>query len=351
MGLKIKIEEKEASLFTFILTPILAFLFAFLVGGILMKWAGVSPIDGYSAFLGGAFGSPRKLADTLVRMVPFLLMGVGIALSNRGNVLNIGAEGQFIMGAIAATWISMLLQDFTPWPIITVIAFFLSLGVGGIWGGIAGYLKAKMGINEVVTTVMMNWLAFKLLQWLLRGPLKNPESEMWPMSPPIKAEMPIVIPGTRLHLGFVVSILAAYAVYYLLFKTSIGFKLRACGKNPFSARYAGYNVENMIILSMIISGGLAGLAGSIEVMGVHHFLYEGISVGLGYTAIIVSLVGKDHPIAIIPSSFIFGAIYNGVVYLQATTGLSYTFSKALEGMIYIFVLISELLARYRIRIG
>jgi len=347
---RIKLEEKKVGLAEYFIAPILAFALAFIVGGALMAWAGVDPVAGYAAFISGAFGSPRKIADTLVRMTPFLLMATGIAISNRSNVLNIGAEGQFIMGALVTTWICVLLQEKMPWPILALIALALSLAVGGAWSGIAGYLKATMQVNEVVTTVMMNWVAFKLMQWLLRGPLKNPESEMWPMSPPIKAKMPIILPGTRLHFGFIIALISAWLCYYLLFKTSFGFKLRACGKNPVSARYAGYSVEKMIVISMVISGALAGASGAIEVMGVYHFLYEGISVGLGYTAIIVALVGKDHPLAVIPSSLIFGAIYNGVVYLQATTGLSYTFSKALEGTIYLFVLISELLTRYRIKV-
>ena len=347
----IRVERREPSIILYVATPILAFLLAFLVGAFLMNWAGVSPVKGYKAFLGGAFGSFKTFADTLVRMVPFLFMAVGIAISNRINVFNIGAEGQFIMGALMTTWICVLFQDAIPWEILTVIVVFLAFLIGGLWSAFAGYLKAEMGINEIVTTVMMNWLAFKMMQWLLRGPLKNPESQMWPMSPPLEAKMPIIIPNTRLHLGFVLALASALIGYYLLFKTNLGFKIRASGRNMLAAKYAGYNVKKLIIVSMILSGGLAGLAGAVEVMGVYHFLYEGISVGLGYTAIIVSLVGKDHPLAIIPSAFIFGAIYNGVVYLQASTGLTYTFSKALEGTIYIFVLISELLVRYRVKIG
>ncbi|RLG46963.1 MAG: ABC transporter permease [Thermoproteota archaeon] len=346
----LRLERREVPTYAFVLVPVSAFAASFLVGGLLMAWAGVDPLVGYSAFVKGAFGSLPTFADTLVRMVPFLLMGTGIALSDRANVLNIGAEGQLIVGALATTWICVAMQDWAPAPLIALLALALSSLAGGAWAGFAGYLKAKMGINEVVTTVMMNWLAFKLMQWLLRGPLKSPKSEMWPMSPPLEPEMPIILPGTRLHAGFALAVLLAVAGYYFLFRTNVGFKLRACGKNPAAARYAGYDVEKMVILSMVVSGAFAGLAGAVEVMGVYHFLFEGISVGLGYTAIIVALVGKDHPIAVIPSAFMFGVIYNGVVFLQGATGLTYTLSKAIEGMIYLFVLVSEVLLTYRIRV-
>ncbi len=343
-------ERREVPPHLYIIVPIMAFLSAFLLGGLLMEWAGAEPLSGYKAFLKGALGSLPTLGDTLVRMIPFLLMATGIAISNKCGVLNVGAEGQFIMGALATTWMAVLFQENLPSPLIALMGIITSLAAGASWGGIAGYLKAKMGINEVVTTVMMNWLAFKLMQWLLRGPLRSPLSQMWPMSPPIKPKMPIILPGTRLHAGFIIALLVAIGGYYLLFKTNLGFKMRACGQNPSSALYAGYDVERITLISMMISGGLAGLAGSIEVMGVFHVLYEGIAVGLGYTAIVVALVGKNHPIAIIPSSLMFGVIYNGVVYLQAATGVTYTLSKAMEGMIYLFVLVSELFVRYRIRV-
>lgn len=350
MGYELKLIEREVHPLMYLIVPLAAFSLAFLIGGLLMLWAGVNPVVGYSAFVSGAIGSPVKIADTLVRTVPFLLMAIGIAFTLRARTLNIGAEGQFIMGAISATWLTLLLQELLPSPLTIIVAALMAILIGGLWAGFAGYLKAYLGINEVVTTVIMNWLAFKLLQWLLRGPLKNPLSEMWPMSPPLEAKIPVILFGTRLHLGFVVAILVAIGAYYLLFKTNFGFKLRIVGANPDAAIYAGYNVKRIVILTMIFSGGLAGLAGAIEVLAVYHFLYEGISVGLGYTSIIVALVGKLHPLAIIGSSIMFGALYNGIVYLQSALGVSYTLSKAMEGMIYLFVLISEVLIRYKVKI-
>ncbi len=350
MAIMLKFEEREVGKAAAILIPLAALGLAFLVGAFMMLWAGVDPIAGYTAFVTGALGSPGGLTDTLLRMTPFLLMGVGIAFSNRAGVLNIGAEGQYIMGAIAATWVTLALQYVVPAPISVTTAVIMAIIVGAAWATFAGALKAFMGVNEIVTTVIMNWLALRILQWLLRGPLKSPTAQQWPMSPPLEAVYPPLIPGTRLHIGFLIAILAAIASYYLLFHTNTGFKLRVAGQNPAVATYAGYKVRTFFLLSMALSGGLAGLAGAGEVLGVFKFLYEGIAVGLGYTAIIVALVGKNHPIGVIFSAFMFGVIYNGMTYLQAATGLTYTFSKALEGMIYIFVLLAEVLILYRIRV-
>ncbi len=349
MAIMLKFEEREVGKKAAILIPIAAMGLAFLVGTFLMLWAGADPVAGYSTFVRGALGSPEGLTDTILKMTPFLLMGVGIAFSNRAGVLNIGAEGQYIMGAIAATWVTLALQYVVPAPISVTAAVIMATIIGAAWATFAGALKAYMGVNEIVTTVIMNWLAFRLLQWLLRGPLKSPTAQQWPMSPPLEAAYPM-IPGTRIHIGFIIAILAAIASYYLLFHTNIGFKLRVAGQKPEVATYAGYRVKTYFLLSMALSGGLAGLAGAGEVLGMFRYLYEGIAVGLGYTAIIVALVGKNHPIGVIFSAFMFGVIYNGMTYLQAATGLTYTFSRTLEGMIYIFVLLAEVLILYRIRV-
>lgn len=349
MGYGIRLEPRPVNIYTLILMTVLAFILAFIAGGLLMWWTGYDPIKGYSALIQGSLLSPTGLCETLVRMTPFLLIATGISISNRAGVLNIGGEGQYILGAIVTTAIGIYLADM-PAPIVITLSLISAGIVGGLWGGIIGILRSKYGINEVITAVMMNWLAYRLLQWLLRGPLKDPRSEMWPMSPPLQAGLDPLIPGTRFNIGFFIALLAALIAYYVLFRTNLGFKIRATGLNPTAARYFGYDVNAVIVLSMVTSGFMAGLAGGIDVLGIYHVLYEGISIGLGYTAIITALIGRNHPIAVIPSAFLFGMIYNGVVYLQATLGVSYTLSKALEGLIYIFLLVSEVFTLYRIKI-
>ncbi|MGC8987862.1 ABC transporter permease [Infirmifilum sp.] len=329
----------------------LAVGFAFITGSLLMIWANVDPLTGYIAFLSGSLGGYAQIADTLLRTTPFLLMAVGIAFSNRAGVLNVGAEGQYIMGAIATTAVALYLQNANiDYALALTISLIAGAFVGALWASVAGIMRAYFEVNEIVVTVIMNWLAFKIMQWLLRGPLKSPLSQMWPMSPPIDIKLPVIMPGTRLHGGFVLAIGVALLTYYVLFKTKLGYMVRVLGANPHAARYAGFPVKRLIAFSMAYSGALAGLAGGVEVLGVFHFLYEGIAVGLGYTSIIASLLGRNHPLGIIGSSLLFGMIYNGSVYLQSATGLTYTFSKAVEGLIYMFFVLFSVLMFYEIRL-
>lgn len=344
-------EERRVGLIHILLLPLLSVGAAFLVGSLLMTWSNVDPVTGYSSFIHGSLGGYVQITDTLLRATPFLLMGVGIAFSNRSGILNVGAEGQYLFGAIATTATALYLQSMGMDAGITLIAsMFAGALAGAFWAFIAGFMRAYFEINEIVVTVIMNWLAFKIMQWLLRGPLKNPLSEMWPMSPPINAKLPSLLPESRLHVGFLIAICIALMTYYLLFRTKLGFMIRVLGNNPHAAKYAGFPVKNLIVFSMMYSGALAGLAGGIEVLGVFHFLYEGIAVGLGYTSIITSLIGRNHPIGVIGSSLIFGMIYNGSVYLQSATGLTYTYSKAVEGLIYLFFMLFTVLVLYRVKL-
>lgn len=343
--------EREVSLTHILMLPLLAVGAAFLAGSLLMMWANVNPLVGYASFLSGSLGGYVQVTDTLLRTTPFLLMAVGIAFSNRSGVLNVGSEGQYLMGAVATTAVALYLQSIGVNPVVVLIISVISgATAGALWASVAGFMKAYFEINEIVVTVIMNWLALKIMQWLLRGPLKNPLSQMWPMSPPIGVKLPVILPGTRLHAGFILALGIALLTYYILFKTKVGFMVRVLGSNPNAAKYSGLPVKKLLVFSLAYSGALAGLAGGIEILGVFHFLYEGIAVGLGYTSIIASLLGRNHPIGIIGSSLIFGMIYNGTVYLQSATGLTYTFSKAVEGLIYIFFMLFTILILYEVKL-
>jgi len=343
--------EREVSLAHILILPLLAVGVAFLAGSLLMIWANVDPLVGYASFLSGSLGGYVQVTDTLLRTTPFLLMAAGIAFSNRSGVLNVGAEGQYLMGAIATTATALYLQSVGINPVVVlIISVIAGATAGALWASVAGFMKAYFEINEIVVTVIMNWLALKIMQWLLRGPLKNPLSQMWPMSPPVGVKLPIILPGTRLHAGFILALVIALLTHYILFKTKTGFMVRVLGSNPNAAKYSGLPVKKLIVFSLAYSGALAGLAGGIEILGVFHFLYEGIAVGLGYTSIIASLLGRNNPVGIIGSSLIFGMIYNGTVYLQSATGLTYTFSKAVEGLIYIFFMLFTILILYEVKL-
>jgi len=277
------------------------------------------------------------------------LMGVGIGLANKAGVLNVGGEGQYLMGAIVATSLALATQEVLPEWLGLLLSTAGAILIGATWAALAGFLKAYMEVNEIIATIIMNWLAFRLLQWALRGPLKDPTSPHWPMTPPLRPSFPELVPGTTLHVGFVMAIFMAILTHFILYKTVLGYKLRLTSFRDV-AIYGGIDVRKMILLALTYSGGLAGLAGALDVLGTFHFLYEGISIGLGYTAIVVMLVGKSDPLLIIPSAIMFGSIYNGLTYLQAAIGVSYTLAKAIEGTIYIVFLVVDLFTRFRVKV-
>ncbi|WP_440059230.1 ABC transporter permease [Thermogladius sp. 4427co] len=350
MGYVVRIRPRPVRPAILVIAPVISFLLAFLVGGVLMVWAGVDPIKGYSAFLQGSLTTFPGFMQTLIQATLFMLMASGIAISNRAGVLNVGAEGQYIIGAILATYIAVNLQDRLNDGLVVTLAVIAAAIGGALWALIAGVLKGYMNINEVVTTVILNWLAYRILQWILRGPLKLPSPQLYPMSPPITAVLPVLEPSSGLNAGLIIAVLLAVISYFLLFHTEAGFKIRVMGSNPDFARYAGIDVRKWVSISMAYSGALAGIAGAVEVVGNLHYLFEGISIGLGYTSIIVSLVARDHPLGVIAASIMFGTIYSGSSFLQIATHLTYTFSKAIEGFIYLFVLITTLFAYYEVKI-
>jgi simple sugar transport system permease protein len=350
MGIVLKFEKREVSSWVSALAPYASIPIAFLVMAIALYLTGYDPLLGFTSFFRGAFLSQLGLVTSLARSTAFLLMAVGIGLALNAGVLNIGGEGQYIIGAIVATAIVIATQDFLPLPVSLILALIGSLVAGALWALVAGVLKAYMGVNEVITTIMMNVLAFRLLQWVLRGPLKNPLSEAWPMSPPLKPHLPELVPGTTFNIGFPLALLVAILTQFILYKTTIGYKIRITGANVDAALYGGINVKNIVILAFMYSGALCGLAGAVDILGVFHFLYEGISIGLGYTSVVVALVGRSVPVLIIPASLMFGCIYNGFTHLQSALGVSYTLSKAIEGVIYLVILVIHLLIEYRVKV-
>lgn len=352
--LKLKLEEKPSpSLLMKILAPIVAILMAFAVGAVLIYWAGADPLEGYKSFFYGAFGSIHNISETIVKATPLLVVSLAICVAFRCKVWNIGAEGQLIMGAIIATLIGIGLTGI-PAALLILFIFAASFFGGALWGAIPGLLKAKLGVNEIIVTIMMNWIAIWMLLYLVRGPLMDPAAGGFAVSQYItsSAFLPKLIPGTRIHSGFLIALLCAFLVYIFLFKTPLGYRIRTVGANPGAARYGGMSVAKNIVIAMIISGGLAGLAGAIEICGLHHRLLDGISAGYGYIAIVPALLGKLHPAWVIVTSILFGGIMVGTMAMQRTiTVMPFNILYVIMGLVILFVLASEVLIRYRIKRG
>jgi ABC-type uncharacterized transport system permease subunit len=256
-------------------------LVAFTIGGVLLWLLGANPFEAYWVLLNGAFGSVNALAATLTKMTPLLLVALGICISFRGGVINIGGEGQIIVGALASTAFALWLRDLPGWLLLTLTLFVGALA-GAAWGAIAGVLKARLNVNEILSTVMLNAIALQLMNFLLRGPMLDPEqiaagtniaqSEALPRSMWLLR----LAPPTLLHAGVILALVLAVLVYLLLWRTTIGYRIRTVGLNPSAARYAGMPVPFYVALSLTLAGAFAGLAGAVEVAGVQHRMLEGL---------------------------------------------------------------------------
>jgi ABC-type uncharacterized transport system permease subunit len=325
--------------------PALSVIGALLLGALFITLSGHDPVAAYTVLFIEAFGSVSGITDTLVKAAPLLLAGVGLVVAYKSSIWTIGAEGQLLMGALASVWLGLTLTDVPGYlliPLIMVASFLAGAGLAMI----AGVLKAKIGVNEIITTLMLNNIAYYFILYLVSGPMKTPEvgyNQTRIISP--QAFLPILIADTRLHAGVLLAIVAAVFIYVLVERTSLGYKIKAVGYSPKAARYAGISIPQNILIVMFVSGGLAGLAGMGEVLGVHHLLMVDISPGYGYTAILVALLARLNPIATIASAFLFAGLLNGSVAMQRGAGVPSSLVQIIQALVVIFVLASEYMTR------
>jgi general nucleoside transport system permease protein len=322
------------------------------LGAVVLLLLDASPIEGYRAMVDGAFGSSDAITDTLLKSVPLLLVGAGICVAFRANVINIGGEGQIIAGALASTAVGLWLGDL-PRPILLPILLVAGLVGGGVLGGVPGYLKAYHGVNEILSTIMLNIVAVQVMNYLLRGPLIDPlEVERGTNVPQTarlsdNTDLPTLIPDSRIHIGVLVAVTVAVGTWVLLWRTPFGFRIRAVGQNASASRYAGMPVERSVMLSLAISGALSGLAGTMLVLGSasHRMVTDGSAAGFtgnaGFNGIVVALFGGLHPLVTIGSSVLFGALLVGANAMQRAVQVPSALVVALNGTIVLFVVSSE----------
>ena len=340
------------------LLPVLATLAALAVGAVMLLVLGANPVSAYGALLEGAFGSTNAVAETAVKAIPLLLVGLGICIAFRGNVINIGGEGQMIIGAIFATLIGTTLPDWPGWAIIP-LAMLMGFVGGAIWGGIPGALKAYFGVNEILSTVMMNAIAVQIMNYSLRGPMIDPAQKELASQIPQTARLsqafhlPRLVP-TRLHVGAAIAVVLAILVYILLWRTTLGYRIRAVGQNPDASRYGGIPVRQHVVIALLLSGAFAGLAGAIQVYGLNYRMItdgsaSGFTGNAGFNGIVAALFGQLHPIGTIPASFFFGALLVGANKLQRVMQVPSAFIITLNGLVVVFVVSSEIWRRRRQR--
>lgn len=334
------------------LPTMVALIGSFALGGLLLAALGVNPLQAYEAMLAGSLGSLKGLAQTLSKSIPLVLVGLGIIVAFQARIFNIGAEGQMIVGALAGTALGLALPAL-PGPVLLPMVLAAGVTAGALWAGLAGYLKARFGVNEILSTVMLNQVALQLMNFLLSGPMLDPAEiaagTRIPQSAALPAQiwLPRLIPRTTLHAGLLFLPLLAGAVYFLLRRTTLGFELRAVGLSPLAARYAGIGVGTRLVLAMLVSGALAGLAGIVEVTGLHHRSLEGMTGGAGFAGIVAALLGRLDPRWLLPAGALFAALLVGADKMQRTMQVPASLAIALQGLILCLLVSAEAWERRR----
>lgn len=320
-------------------TPVMAIVTALLAGAFILMFSGYDVGQAYVALFKGAFGNMNNLAETLLKAIPLIFTGLAVAFSFQCRAFNIGAEGQFYAGAIVAAWLGVSLGHLHFIILIPLLVLLAGIG-GGLLGGFVGWLKAKVGASEVVTTVMLNEVMIYLNSYLITGPLQEPE-RLRPATADISvsARLPHIIAGTRLHLGIMFAIALAVATYLILYRTTFGFHVRNVGANPRAAECTGVNVRRMVVLSMALSGAIAGIGGCLEVLGVTWKLYQYFSPGYGYDGIAVALLAKTNPLGTVLSALLIGALRSGSNMMQRRADIPAEVGSVLQALVIFSVIV------------
>lgn len=324
--------------------PLLSVLLAFAIGSIIIKFSGYDPVAAFGALLAGAFGGPYQIGETLVRATPLVITGLAVAFGFRANLFNIGADGQFIMGSVAAAWLGIALAPLPPAIGIPLI-ILAAAAFGAAWAFVPALLKARVGAHEVITTMMFSWIALYLSSWLVSGPLQAPgqvpQTRMLPSTmwlPTFDKLIPGLVP-VRAHLGFIIGIVLAVAVAWVLRRTTLGYRVRAVGLNPTAAENGGISIAKTTIWALCISGALAGVAGASEILGLNHRMFDQVSAGsgFGFTGIAVALLAKNDPIGVIFAAILFGALQAGAGTMQLEANVPQKIITIIQALVIFFV--------------
>jgi ABC-type uncharacterized transport system permease subunit len=381
--------------FSALVVPLLAVFTAFVIGGIIIAVSTPAVLDAwfvnfqgigaalritwqtvwgaYVTLFEGAFGNPRLIiegfqvwfstgdtapllaalrpfSESLVITTPYIFAGLAVALGFRGGLFNIGVEGQLFVGGLASAFVGYSITGL-PMIIHLPLAVLAGLVAGGLWGAIPGYLKARTGAHEVINTIMMNYIAFRLTDFLLTGPMARPDG--LPITPQIKpsAYLPTILPQpVRLHWGFFIALGAAVLVYWFLWKNPTGLEIRMTGSNPNAARYAGVRITFITVLTMTLSGALGGMAGTVQVLAVDHQLVRAFSAGYGFDSIALALLGNSHPLGVVLASLLFGFMRGGAARMQSIAGTPVEIIRIVQGLVIVFIAAPEIIrSLYRLK--
>jgi simple sugar transport system permease protein len=340
-----------------ILVPIVSFILALILGAILLISSGANPFVTYAAMFRGAFGSLYAFSETLVKAIPLMLTGLGVAIAFRMRFWNIGAEGQFVWGAIAASGVALFLSEYIPEYLLLPTVILAGIFAGALWAGIPAVLKAYVGVDETLTSLMLNYVAILFAQYLYYGPWRDPDGYGFPGTAklPESAWLARLVDWFpwfegRAHLGIIFAIFAAIALWFVFNRTRWGFELIIIGENKRAANYLGINIARNVVLAILLSGALSGLAGASEIAGVSRRLQTGLSMGYGYTAIIVAWMAQLNSIPILFVAILMGALLVGGDQVQLVMNLPASVGLVLQGLILFPMLAGSLFTEYRLRV-
>lgn len=344
-----KLERRpEPSWLGSLIATLFALLLAFLASAALLMMVGVDVFDAFHALIIGAFGNLRSTYGSLVKAVPLVFAGLATGIAFRARIWNIGQEGQVFAGSMMAYWVSSSVE--LPGIVIVPLVIIAGFAGGALLGGLAGILKARFRVDEIVSTVMMNYIIVFVLSYLLTSRIWMAPGEYYLQTPkfPDAVHLPILVSGSKLHLGVVLAVIAVIVIHFLLSRTTFGFELRAFGSNPDAARFKGTDPNRMFIIVLMISGGLAGLGGMSQSFGVDFRIGQSFLLGLGSTGIIVGVIAGLRPLGIGVAAILFGGMAQGGLFMQVFAGVSSAIVTAMQAIILIFFLCSSVLARYRL---
>jgi simple sugar transport system permease protein len=342
--------RQHTSLLRVAMAPVSAVFAALLLCSVLIMWAGVPVLEAYFLLFKGAFGSSFALKETFTRSIPLIFTGLAVAVAFRSKFYNIGAEGQLYAGALAAVYFGTGMVSL---PVYLMIPFLLLVGAlaGGLLLLVPVLLKTRLKVDEVVTTLLLNFIVLLVVSYLIEGPWRDPMAMGWPQSASIIDEgvLPTLMNKGRLHAGLIVAILAAVLIWAVMRFTVLGYEIKAVGFNAKGAEFSGVNVNRTVVYTALISGGLAGLAGVSEVAGLKGYLTLDLSPGFGYTGVAVAMLAQLHPLAVIPAALFLSAVYVGADSMSRAVNIPTYIADVLVGVSVLAILVSVMLTRYRIK--
>lgn len=315
-----------------ILVPLVSVICSFIVGAIMIALIGGNPIEAYMYLLKGAFGSTSNIGETFIKAIPLIFTGLAATFAYKCGVFNLGAEGQFVMGAVFSIWVSTTLTSVSGVPLL-LISMTLGAVAGGIWGAIPGILKIKRGLNEMIVSIMLNYVAVLFMGYIYSGPLREGSV---PQTAAVTQKLGRLISGSRVHTGIIIALVLALVIYYFLFYTSNGFKLRAVGMNQIASQFNGFQVKKLMLISFIVSGAIAGLGGSVELHGTQFRLMSGFGQGYGFDGVAIALIGQLNPIATVLIAYLFAILRTGATTMQVGSGMPTSVIDIIQALVIVF---------------